>query len=262
MHKLKSSQREKVKHFVMVTNTGEKTALFCLQSHDWKIDVASDAYFQNPDLYLKDPKACVDRKRLDSLYNKYRDPHETEKIGADGVISFLTDLSLHPEDRQVLIIAWKLKAGTQCEFTREEFMTGMSELGCDSVEKLKQKLTALDSELKDVTKFRDLYYFTFNYAKNPGQKNLDLDMAIAYWNIVLGGRFKFLPFWTRFLTEHHKRAIPRDTWNLLLDFSIIINEDMSNYDEEGAWPVLIDDFVEWARPQLRPATGGPRSTQV
>ena len=48
-------------------------------------------------------------------------------------------------------------------------------------------------------KFKDFYQFTFNYAKNPGQKGLDLDMAIAYWNIVLKGKFKFLEVWTKFL---------------------------------------------------------------
>ena len=49
------------------------------------------------------------------------DPDENEKITAEGMMKFLEDLQLHPESRIVLVLAWRFKAATQCEFTREEF---------------------------------------------------------------------------------------------------------------------------------------------
>ena len=60
--------------------------------------------------------------------------------------------------------------------------------GCDSVDKLKAKLPNLEKEILDQNKFKEFYQFTFNYAKNPNQKGLDLEMALAYWNIVMAGR--------------------------------------------------------------------------
>ena len=57
------------------------------------------------------------------------DPHEDDKMTVDGVMKFLEDLNLNPESRTVLLIAWKFKAATQCEFSKDEFLSGMADLG-------------------------------------------------------------------------------------------------------------------------------------
>jgi DCN1-like protein 1/2 len=134
------------------------------------------------------------------LYSLSADPNEVDKITTDGTVRLLGDLGLSPDSRLVLIMVWKMRAATQCEFSREEFTGGLMELGVDSVDKLRTRLALVEADtLRDPVKFRDLYIFSFAYAKNPSQKGIEIDMAVPYWHILLHGRFTLLELWTQFI---------------------------------------------------------------
>ncbi|XP_003782886.2 DCN1-like protein 2 [Otolemur garnettii] len=130
MHKLKSSQKDKVRQFMACTQAGERIAVYCLTQDEWKLDEATDSLFQNPDSFHREStRNMVDRKKLEQLHSRYKDPQDENKIGLGGIQQFCDDLSLDPASISVLVIVWKFRAATQCEFRKKEFVDGMTELG-------------------------------------------------------------------------------------------------------------------------------------
>ncbi len=91
--------------------------------------------------------------------------------------------------------------------------------------------------------------FAFDYNIPPGTKGLPIDTAIQLYPLILDGRFTHLALWLEFL-ETRKHVISRDSHSMLHEFATTISADLSNFDEDGAWPVLLDEFVEFARPKL------------
>ncbi|GMF38197.1 unnamed protein product [Phytophthora fragariaefolia] len=85
--------------------------------------------------------------------------------------------------------------------------------------------------------------FTFGFSKDPTQKSLALDLAVGLWELLLPGHFHWRCHWLQFVRKHSRSVVSKDLWLQVLDFGHQIKPDMSNYDENGAWPVLLDDFA-------------------
>ena len=70
------------------------------------------------------------------IYPFISDPQEPDKMTMDGVVRLLEDLQLDPGSKLVLLMAWKFQAAAQCEFSHDEFINGMTELGYDVLIKI------------------------------------------------------------------------------------------------------------------------------
>ncbi|XP_015123453.1 DCN1-like protein 3 [Diachasma alloeum] len=191
--------------------------------------------------------------KLNGLFDQYKDPHE-DIILEDGIERLCDDLQLSPDDFKVLVLAWKLDAEQMCQFTRQEFVNGLKLLKVDSIRGVQLRLPEVVQELTvNGDMFKDLYRFTFRFGLDvtSGQRILPVDMAIVLWRLVFTIREPpLLARWLAFLENHHVRGIPRDTWNMFLNFAEVIGSDLGAYDDAEAWPSLFDDFVEYENDQM------------
>jgi len=251
MNKLNRQQKDKVKQFIVFTNASENLAINLLQKYEWNLEITVDNFFNNPPFDdFETSEIKVDVAKIEELFQQFKDSEDA--IMFNGMEKMIKALGVDPNDVVMFILAWQIGASTLGEFTRQEFVEGMTTLKCDSMQKLRDKLPAFRAEIVDTQSFKEFYSFMFDYGKPENQKCLELDVAIELWKMLLKDRFRFLNVWCNFLSENHPgRGITKDTWSLLLEFTKQINSDMSNYDSEGAWPVLIDEFVEYAKLKLK-----------
>jgi hypothetical protein len=191
-----------------------------------------------------------------------------EKLGVDAL-----------EDIRILVLLFKLgcAANPPGQLTQTEWMKGCGNLGSggaggahqhgastssvDSWESLKtQVLPGLDTGFMDVAEFRDFYKFCFQFNRVGTHRTLDKDLVVALLPMVLKGRLPassttpnskddrldmFLEFLEKGDDQQLYGRITLDQWTSFLDFCLEV-PNLENYDEStSAWPVLIDEYVEY-----------------
>ena len=109
---------------------------------------------------------------------------------------------------------------------------------------LKRLAAEVHPNAMDATTYGHFYRFAFFVCREAGHRALHVEAACEAWAVALRGRFRLLQPWCRFCRSCGRRTVSEDTWRQVLDFARSVHEDLSNYDPMGAWPVLIDEFVE------------------
>jgi len=279
------------RQFSAITGASTKDAQRFLSKHNYRLDAAIDAYYNDPAAVAATLQAQSRTSqssgqgvttKLNQLFDKYKD-RAGDNISVDGTIQFCQDLNVNPEDVVLLAVAYELKSPGVGEWTRKGWVDGWKSLGCDSLASIKTTLPRLRQKLAgDPKYFQQIYNYTFDFAKSEGQRSVSIDTAQAFWSLLLphglqggalshiqsldgedspmsgagsddGWKPEYTQWWFEFLNERGGKGVSKDTWMMFLDFVRTVDSKFEKHDLEAAWPSTIDDFVEWARERIKPA---------
>ncbi|KAH9957755.1 defective in Cullin neddylation protein 1 [Russula dissimulans] len=264
-----------VREFVRVTGATSREARRYLEKQP-RLDFAIQAYLNAKEAVSPAPSSSSE---LEKLFNKYKDRADDD-ITVDGTLNLCSDLGVDPEDVVLLAVAYELQSPGVGRWKKTSWVSGWRGLGVESFEGMKAAIPRLRKKLgADPEYFRRVYLYTFEFARSEGQRSLGIEMAQAFWGLLLplglkGGALRLqqdyggddaikgpgvgggwteehTQLWYEFLNEKNIKGISKDTWAMFLAFLRTVDARFETYDMEAAWPSTIDDFVEWARERLR-----------
>ncbi|KAJ8929916.1 hypothetical protein NQ314_017350, partial [Rhamnusium bicolor] len=170
------------------------------------------------------------QKRCLTWFREYTTPDDPDTLGPEGMEKFCEDIGVEPENVVMLVLAYKMQARQMGFFTKEEWLKGLGEMQCDSIQKLQYRLDYLRCLLNDQNAFKAIYRYAYDFAR-----------------LLLGKHWPLYSQFSQFLDQSKYKVINKDQWCNILEFSRTIYNDLSNYDVDGAWPVMLDEFVEWLK---------------
>lgn len=168
------------------------------------------------------------------------------------------------------------------EFTRENFVFGWRSLTSnangsnpaqtyDTISRQSAHINTLRRRLAtEPAYFREIYRSTFRLAKPENQKSVPMDAALEFWQMFFGGkkggiewnsrRTPWLDWWLEFYETKTKRPVNKDLWNMLMELVSKTKEEdgesLEWWNENGAWPMAIDEFVEFVKERRKANVGG------
>ncbi|KAJ3432226.1 rp42 related [Anaeramoeba flamelloides] len=184
------------------------------------------------------------RQTLLETFNTYKN-EESDFMDADGIEKFLIDIEIDPISLEALVISWVIESETMCIFTRKEFLN-FWKYEADTTERIQSKIPFFMKRCEQ--NFNKFYVWVFGWSKEHSEhRSIALPIARELWKLILPGHWKLCDKWFEFINtlNENSNSINLDSWKLLLDFAQTTGSSMEDYDETAAWPVLIDDFVEW-----------------
>ncbi|OAA40982.1 defective in cullin neddylation protein 1 [Metarhizium rileyi] len=253
-----SSAQQKVltAQFVSLTGATERQATKFLKSTGYKISEAVDAFYYSNEVKAPPPI----ESKLDAQFDTLRDDKndEKDKMELESTMEYLSSkLKISIENAELLVALEVLQAPSVGEITRRGYVDGWKVAGAGTTHQEHslhiRRLSSMLSTNHSV--FKKVYKYTFVAGREGDQKALSLENALIYWGMLFSTpgmvwkseNHDWLDLWKTFLNERWTRSINKDMWNMTLEFAVksVADESLSFWNEDGAWPSVIDDFVGW-----------------
>ncbi|TQV91910.1 defective in cullin neddylation protein 1 [Cordyceps javanica] len=253
--------RTMVGEFTSFTGASERTAIKFIKASNYMVNKAVDDYFQQGHGTAPQHSSSLDAE-LNTLFDSLRDGEDDTKdrMELTSTMKYLqNDLKVNIENAELFVVLELLQAPSIGEISRHGYVEGWKDSSVsashkDHAKHIRKLIKALP---KDAALFKKVYKYAFIVGREKDQKALSLESALIYWDMLFalpGMQWKnahrdWLALWKRFLAEKWTRSVNRDMWNMILEFAFKSMDDdsLSFWTEDGAWPSVIDDFVEWCK---------------
>ncbi|XP_051148031.1 uncharacterized protein LOC127263114 isoform X1 [Andrographis paniculata] len=194
--------------------------------------------------------ASSKEEKIDQLFYRYA-TKSSGVIDPSGIDLLCADLQLDDKDYQMLLLSWKMKARRKGYFTVEEWRRGLTTLHAYTLPKLRDGIYTLYLEVRVPSNFLKLYSYAFKYSlTDVRQKTLDIETICDMLELILGSdhRAQVDALIAYLKAQRDYWMISKDQWLGFYRFCKEINfPSLNNYSLDHAWPVILDNFVEWMK---------------